>query len=34
MAVGGWAVLDLLPILFIKWELYCGYFAPLHNFVS
>ena len=31
MAVGGWALLDLPPILFIKLELYCRRFAPLHN---
>ena len=31
MVVGGWAVLDLPPILFIKLELYCERFAFLHN---
>ena len=31
MVVGGWAVLDLPPILFIKLELYCGCLAPLNN---
>ena len=29
MVVGGWAVLDLPPILFIKLELYCGRFVDL-----
>ena len=31
MFVGEWAGLDLPLILFIKLELYCGRFAPLHN---
>ena len=31
MVVGGWVVLDLTPILFIKLELYYRRFAPLHN---
>ena len=31
MVLGGWAVLDLPPILFIKLELYCERFTPLHN---
>ena len=31
MAVGGWAVLDLPPILFIKLDLCCGRFTILHN---
>ena len=29
--VGGKAVLDRPPILFIKWELHCGRFAPKCN---
>ena len=29
--MGGWAVLDLSSILFIKLELHCGHFAPLWN---
>ena len=31
MVVGGWAVLDLPPILFMKLGLYCGRFPSLHN---
>ena len=31
MVVGGRAVLDLPPILFIKLDLYCGHFTILHN---
>ena len=31
MVAVGWAVLDLPTIVFIKLELCCGRFAPLHN---
>ena len=31
LVVGGWAVLDLPPISFMKLELHCGRFAPLPN---
>ena len=30
--MGGWAVLDLTSILFIKSKLQCGRFAPFCNF--
>ena len=29
--MSGWRVLDLVPILFIKYELQYGHLAPFHN---